>query len=109
MFVKKSLAARLKEIFKIGQNTVRFFDDLEDALIEGDIGAKLAIEITENLREKAKKERLKTQEEFTEGLIELLSEFILVDNLSPVPGTTNLFLVLGVNGVGKTSTIAKLA
>jgi fused signal recognition particle receptor len=109
MFVKKSLASRLKELFRIGQDTDRFFDELEDALIEGDIGAKLAMEITGSLREKAKKEKLKSREEFTEGLVGLLSEFVLVSDLFPLPDATNLFLILGVNGVGKTSTIAKLA
>jgi fused signal recognition particle receptor len=109
MFMKKSLASRLKELFKIGWNTDRFFDDLEDALIEGDIGAKLAVEITGNLREKVKKDRLKSREDFTEGLIGILSDFVLVQDLSPVADATNLFLILGVNGVGKTSTIAKLA
>ncbi|MBN1412740.1 MAG: signal recognition particle-docking protein FtsY [Spirochaetales bacterium] len=109
MFKKKSLATKIRELFKIGNRDEQFFDDLEDALIEGDIGAKLAMEISDHLKEKIKSEKLKSRDEFTSALKNLLEGYVMVKDLTPEKDALNVFLVLGVNGVGKTSTIAKLA
>lgn len=106
---KKGLGARLKALFGIGKGTEEFFEELEDILIEGDLGARVALEVVEELRDEIKKERLKTREDFMEKLKAILSGYINIKPLPLVEGRMNFFLVLGVNGVGKTTTIAKMA
>jgi len=95
-----------------------FFDDLADLLVEGDIGAQEAYDTVELLQQICKKEKISQPEEARERLAGLL-EKILVDgigagkNNSPrgkldTSGQT-VILLLGVNGVGKTTTAAKIA
>ena len=86
-----------------------FFEELIDILIEGDIAAKTAYIISEELEKKAKKEKIYDKTELIQALKEILSPYILEAKLEPDPDKLTVFLVLGVNGVGKTSTIAKLA
>jgi fused signal recognition particle receptor len=115
-------ADRIKNFFS-GHSTVSqgFFDDLSDLLVEGDIGAKEAYTVAEALQQACKKEKVSGPEEARERLVVLL-EKILVDGaakkhppLSPssspssLEGGQTVILLLGVNGVGKTTTAAKLA
>ena len=82
-----------------------FFDNLEDLLIEGDFGAKNAMMISDEVNER----KPKTEEEFLAIVRELLEDKIDGIKLGPVKGELTVYLVLGVNGVGKTTSIAKLA
>jgi fused signal recognition particle receptor len=107
--MKKSFGNRLASLFKSKkQYDDRFFENLEDLLIEGDLGAVEAFEISEKLQILCKKHRVSDVEALS-MLKEELSQY--VKSYSPVinKDTLNLVLVLGVNGVGKTTTIAKLA
>lgn len=107
--MKKSFGNRLASLFKSKkQYDDRFFENLEDLLIEGDLGAVEAFEISEKLQILCKKHRV-SDVEALRMLKEELSQY--VKSYSPVinKDTLNLVLVLGVNGVGKTTTIAKLA
>lgn len=87
-----------------------FFEELEETLILADLGMETAIETVEKLREKVRKEKLRDQEEVKAALREVLASELDV-------GTTELnvstspcvFLFIGVNGVGKTTSIGKLA
>ncbi|MCI8573486.1 MAG: signal recognition particle-docking protein FtsY [Oscillibacter sp.] len=87
-----------------------FFEELEETLILADLGMETAIETVEKLREKVRKEKLRDQEEVKAALREVLAAELDV-------GTTELnvstspcvFLFIGVNGVGKTTSIGKLA
>jgi len=106
---KKGLGARLKELFGIGKTDDEFFEALEDLLIEGDLGAKQVIDVVDELRAEIKKNKLKTKEEFMAKLKAILAGYINIKPLLLDPDRLNFFLVLGVNGVGKTTTIAKLA
>ena len=83
----------------------KFFDDLEDMLIEGDFGAKNAMLISEHVN----KLKPKTEDEFLKQVKEILDDKISGILLEPNPSELNVYLILGVNGVGKTTTIAKLA
>jgi len=89
-----------------------FFDDLSDLLVEGDIGAQEAYNTVELLQQICKKEKISEPEEARERLAVLL-EKILVDNIKKIPPTEQkgqtVILMLGVNGVGKTTTAAKIA
>ncbi len=104
----RSLGDKLKELFNLGTGAPEFYDELEDALIEGDVGAATASEIVRSLREEAKKTGLKAREDLVIALRRRLGGLVRTEPLDVSDGL-NVFLVLGVNGVGKTTTIAKLA
>jgi len=87
----------------------QFFLDLEDMLIEGDLGVAVAAEIVAGLREQARKQRIRGQEDLLLELSALIGAYLRTADPALVPGKLNLLLVLGVNGVGKTTTIAKMA
>jgi fused signal recognition particle receptor len=103
------LGKRLRELFQSRQFDGKFFDDLEDALIEADIGVRFASETIDALREAARKDGMNTQDGLRQALKDLLGRHILSTEIALVPDALNVLLVLGVNGVGKTTTIAKLA
>lgn len=103
-----SFAEKIKNLFKGGTKTESFFDDLTDNLIEGDVGAKTAFEISEILEENCKKKHLSDDAEIAMELKSLLSEYIKEIDLQPSDDGTNIWMVLGVNGVGKTTSVAKL-
>lgn len=103
---RKGLADRIRSLFSIGTEKEEFFEELEDLLIEADIGASVAMQAVDDLRSSA---RGKSRDEMLNLLKEELSQFVRVGDVSPVDGALNVYLVLGVNGVGKTTTIAKLA
>ena len=87
-----------------------FYDELEESLILADLGVETAVKATERLRKAVREQHLKTPEEAKTALKEILVEMLQVGdtalNLSTSPA---VILVIGVNGVGKTTTIGKLA
>lgn len=87
-----------------------FFDDLEEALILADLGAVTAMNITEELRARAKEKKLRDGEElkveFRQIVCEILTRKSSALKLDTKP---SVVLVVGVNGVGKTTSIGKLA
>jgi fused signal recognition particle receptor len=103
------LAGRLRELFRLPVRDEEFFDSLSDILIEADIGPAAAEEILEKLKEKVRREGQRDRDGFLAALKGLLADYLRAEPLAPAPGLLSLFLVLGVNGVGKTTTIAKLA
>ena len=87
-----------------------FYDELEECLILADLGMDTAMKATEALRKRVREQHLKTTEEAKNALKEILVEMLNVGdtelNLSTTP---SVILVIGVNGVGKTTTIGKIA
>lgn len=87
-----------------------FFENLEDALISADIGVELSAEIIDDLQDRIRSEKIQTAfdayEAMKEMLIEQLDVIKFPDDFPPKPWVT---LVVGVNGVGKTTTIGKIA
>ena len=87
-----------------------FFEELEETLILSDFGMEIAVETVEKLREKVRKEKLHSQEEVRAALREIIVDTLNVGttevNVSPSPC---VFLFIGVNGVGKTTSIGKMA
>ena len=86
-----------------------FFDEMSDVLIESDIGAKLAFELIDKLEKICKEQKLKDTVQVQKALKDLLSEYVLETSLEPERNKLNVYMVLGVNGVGKTTSVAKLA
>ena len=87
-----------------------FYDELEESLILADLGVDTAVKATDLLRKRIREQHLKTTEEAKSALKEILVEMLNVGdtelNLSTIP---SVILVIGVNGVGKTTTIGKIA
>lgn len=103
---KFGLGAKLKALFGFKKTLdSQFFEDLEDLLIEGDFGAKNAMMISDEVKDR----KPQTQEEFLGIVKELLGDKVSGTELVPQKGKLNVYLVLGVNGVGKTTSIAKMA
>ena len=85
-------------------------DELEEALIMSDIGVDTSVEIINNLRQKVKKENIKNTEDVKNALRELMKEILNVETKDLKINTTpSVILVIGVNGVGKTTSIGKIA
>ena len=87
-----------------------FYDELEESLILADLGVETSMKATERLRKAVKEQHLKSPEDAKVALKEILVEMLNVGetdlNLSTTP---SVILVIGVNGVGKTTTIGKIA
>ena len=105
---KDSLAKKLSMIFGKGELTDEFFEDLEYTLISSDIGVETTSVIIEDVRKNCKKQKIKTQEEFKNVLKQALKN-ILLDVKIPEDDYPKAIMLLGVNGVGKTTAIGKLA
>lgn len=86
------------------------YDELEETLILADIGVKTSSEIIEKLRQNVKSKKLKDSAEVKEELKNVLCEILTRVDCSPKLDTKpSIILLIGVNGVGKTTTAAKLA
>jgi len=105
---KMSFAQRLRSLF-VRRENAEFYDDLTDALIEGDVGAKTAFEITELLEKNCAKQHISNENGILLELKNILLTYVKTEEFSFVPDKTNIWMLLGVNGVGKTTTAAKLA
>lgn len=87
-----------------------FFDELEEALILADLGVTTAVGICETLRDRAKEKKLRSSEEIREELKEILREILTRNSGELALGSKPaVILVIGVNGVGKTTSIGKIA
>lgn len=96
----------LKSFVKIDED---LFEELEEALIMADIGVETSLYIIEKLREKVKDERVTDASEIKRLLINVISEILEKDDEPLNLQSPTVILVIGVNGVGKTTTIGKLA
>ena len=83
-------------------------EELEDALILADIGAQTASETIEELRSLAKRHNIETKEQLTEALCQILAGKMAPNDGLKLDTKPSVILVIGVNGVGKTTTIGKL-
>ena len=87
-----------------------FYDDLEETLIMADVGAKISSDLVEELRDKVKEEKLKTTDEAKDALINIIRDKMkLSGDAYDAESTDSVFMIIGVNGVGKTTTCGKLA
>lgn len=87
-----------------------FYEDLEEILIMGDLGVHATMDIIEDLKEKVKKNHIKEPVDCKQFLIESIKEQMDVGEAAyEFEHQTSVVLVIGVNGVGKTTTIGKLA
>ena len=86
-----------------------FFEAMEETLILGDLGVSVATDAVEQLRTAIKKEHLQTEEEVKDALRRILTEMLRVgDTALDLSTRPSVVMMIGVNGVGKTTTIGKL-
>ena len=87
-----------------------FYDELEESLILADLGVETSTKATDRLRKVIREQHIKTTEEAKEALKGILVEMLNVgDTALDLSTKPSVILVIGVNGVGKTTTIGKIA
>ena len=117
--LKKSLA-KTKESINEKFNTVLktfkkidddLFDELEEVLITSDLGVNTSMDIIEKLRQAAKEKKLRDSYELKSELNKIMSDILTEGSGSKIElqGTPAVIMVIGVNGVGKTTSIGKIA
>lgn len=105
---RDGLAGALSGLFSKNKVGNEFYEELEEILIGADISVTTACEIVEELRAEAKKEKLKDKEFITDLLKDILEEKLTEAEEVEIKYPAVIMLV-GVNGVGKTTTVGKLA
>lgn len=103
--------AELEELFQnYAPDSEDFYDDLEELLVLSDVGVDTAVKVCNGMRKLTWEKRFRKGYEAREGLIQLLSGILDTGDASLKLNTTpSVILMVGVNGVGKTTTIGKLA
>ena len=107
---REALSDTLGDVFKASEIDDDFYDELEESLILADLGMDTAIRAVSRLRHKINNNNLKTVEQAREALKEILVDMLSVgDTALDLSTSPSVILVIGVNGVGKTTTIGKIA
>lgn len=106
---RDSIFGSIADLVTASEITDETYDELEEQLILADTGADIAVQLVERLREAVHKNHLKTGEQALEALKEIVCEMLRADEPMRMDGKPAVILVIGVNGVGKTTSIAKLA
>ncbi len=108
---REAMASTIGNVFSVFRAVDEdFFEELEESMILGDIGVDTSCKAVELLRKRVKEQKLKDAEEVRAALKEILVEMLCVgDTQLKVNTRPSVVLVIGVNGVGKTTTIGKLA
>ena len=105
------IAERTTDVMKIFKKVDEaLFEELEEVLIMSDVGFETSSDIIERLRQKAREERITESEDLKSALQEIISDILGEDEEEfEIKTSPAVILVIGVNGVGKTTSIAKLA
>ncbi len=112
---RKSFSSKLNNLsHKYKKVNQEYFEEVEEILIEADVGINLTLKVIESVLEKSKKERISDPKEINEVLMdELFAGYMdkgeYQNDLKFYEDRPTVLLVVGVNGVGKTTSIAKLA
>lgn len=100
----------LAEVFYMGGEVDEdFWEDLEDRLVMGDMGAEVAMQVTDDLREQAAREGLKSARQLRDALARRLAAEFAKAECDPFEDVPSCVLFVGINGAGKTTTVGKLA
>jgi len=108
---KNGIFGKINELFTGGKDLDdEFFTELEEVLIQADIGVHTTMKMIDDLKTKVEKEEIESTEEFYEIFKDELSEFLQNEKGGiELKEGLNIIMVVGVNGSGKTTTIAKIA
>ena len=108
---KESFNTKINDVFSNFRKVdEEFLEELEEVLIMSDMGVDTSVKIVNNLRKRIKKDNIKDEEEVKQALREEIKAiFDEIDNSLNLNTTPSVILVVGVNGVGKTTSIGKIA
>lgn len=106
---RKGFFAGIFEMLNAGDIDDAMYDDLEEQLILADTGVDEATRLVDELRTRVKKERIKTAADALKELKDIIRQELAAEDEMNMSGRPAVILVIGVNGVGKTTSIAKLA
>ena len=108
---KSSFNEKLNNVFSNFRKVdEELLEELEEALIMSDVGVETSTKIINNLRERVKKEKIENEEDVKKALKDEIKKILdEVDNSLNLDTKASVILVVGVNGVGKTSSIGKIA
>ena len=111
---KKGFFGKLKEMLLGKTIDDDLYEELEELLIQSDIGMNMTMQLVEELEKSVSRKKLKTSEQIYDELKELLKAKLIYNDESSTKlklqdGKLNILLVVGVNGVGKTTSIGKIA
>ena len=113
---RKAFASKLEGLSKrYASVNEEYFEELEEILIESDVGVELSIRLIEKLLDEAKQEKISDPKTINEALVDAMfvdyatAGEAIQNEITFVPDGPTVLLVCGVNGVGKTTSIAKLA
>lgn len=107
---KNAIVGKIDELFKSFRKVdEELFEELEELLIGADIGVGATEEILDTLRDMAKDENIKDSELIKQRLFEILCDMLGAHQPLDLSTTPSVILVIGVNGVGKTTSIGKIA
>ena len=104
---QQNIGFKLKQLFKVGVFDDDFFDDLETLLLSGDVGAAATMEIVDRLRDRLEETKITDPDRAMSELKGILVDMLEAEPFAAMPPA--VVMVVGVNGVGKTTTIGKLA
>ena len=104
---QQNIGFKLKQLLKVGVFDDDFFDDLETLLLSGDVGAAATMEIVDRLRDRLEETKITDPDRAMSELKGILVDMLEAEPFAAMPPA--VVMVVGVNGVGKTTTIGKLA
>lgn len=111
---RKTISERINNLVKRYRKVDEdFFEELEDVLIESDVGMTTVMDLTDRLKDESRTRNIKDTDQLKDVIVETLSGFLTKDRketeLQMNPDGLTVILMVGVNGAGKTTTIGKLA
>ncbi len=106
---RNTIFGSISQMVNAGEVTDELYEDLEEQLILADTGVDVAVDLIEKLKIKVRDDRIKTGADALEALKSIIEEMLTADAQLQTEGKPTVLLVIGVNGVGKTTSIAKLA
>ena len=107
---RAALSEAMEDVFAANEIEEDFYDDLEETLILADLGRETALRVVMKLRHKINNNNIKKTEKAREALKEIIADMLKVGDFALNTSTSpSVILVIGVNGVGKTTTIGKIA
>ena len=107
--LKKTRNNWFDTIFGEDRISDEFFDELEESMILADMGVETSTSLVEALRGEIKERKLKDRQEAREALIELIAQRVAPEGPFPLDEQAGVILIVGVNGVGKTTSIGKIS
>ena len=107
--LKKTRNSWFDAIFGEDRISDEFFDELEESMILADMGVETSTSLVEALRGEIRERKLKDRQEAREALVELIAQRVAPEGPFPLDEQAGVILIVGVNGVGKTTSIGKIS